>query len=108
MTNTEFRDLISQSVRHIKDSSKQSTNFDLGAPSINLKIVLGIVRPFPVDPAALFSGYEPDERIISVFYTNLMMTVWKASVRSAFLKTSLNSLPLSERVLRMDEIMHVD
>ena len=91
MTNSEFRHLMSQSVRHMQDLVNQTIDFDLGAQSVNLRIVLGIVQQFPVDLTSLFRGYQPEQRVVAVSYTNLMMVVLKASLRSAFLKTSLRT-----------------
>jgi len=39
-------------------------------------------------------------------YTEVLMAVLKAAVRSAFLETSLDALPLYEKVMGMNEVVH--
>ena len=107
ITNNEFRDLMSQLIRHIKIQLTRQWTLTWQHHQLILKVVLGVVQKSPVDGVYLFPNFMPEQRTIPISYTDLMMTVLKASLRSACLKTSLKSLSLFERVMDMDEILQI-
>lgn len=109
ISNPEFRDLITLAIRRIPQSADQTVKLCLLDPAIVLKSVLGSEQRFPVDLLALFPNFVVTHGTIDIdiSFTNLILMVLKASVRSAFLKTSLDSLPLFERVMKLDDVVYV-
>ena len=114
-SNQEFRDLINLSVRRLPQSIQQSVQIDLTNPALVVKAVFGAEQRFPIDLAALFPEHSTSTatdtmsgpNAVGVSFTHLVLIVLKASLRSAFLKTSLNSLPLFEQFAKMDEVVYV-
>lgn len=107
ISNEEFRDLITMSIRRIPQSIDQTVQLDLHNPAIVIKAVLGAEQRFPVDLPELFPNFVASQRSIDISFTHLVLIVLKASVRSAFLKTSLDSSPLFERVMKMDDTVYI-
>jgi hypothetical protein len=107
ISSEEFRDLINLSIGRIPQSIEEVVQLGLHNPSIIMKAVLGAERRFPVDLPPLFPNHVASQTAVDVSFTNLILIVLKASVRSAFLRTSLDSLPLFGQVTKKDDIDHI-
>lgn len=108
LTNPEFRDLISQSTRNIKDCMPSSLILDLESSTLNVVSVMGMVQKFPVDIDVLIDNPAMIDRTANkrIPYRNAILLVLKASLKSAYLQTSVDSQPLYQMVLEIDEIAH--
>jgi hypothetical protein len=107
LTNEEFRDLIAQSARHIEESINTSIVLDVANSTLNVPAVMGFVQRFPVELALLHPGLPTDDGPITITYCEVMFAALKACVRSTFLGTSLDSLPLFRTVLEMDTVVYI-
>ncbi|KAH7471345.1 hypothetical protein FOMA001_g13595 [Fusarium oxysporum f. sp. matthiolae] len=107
LCHEEFRDLITLAVRRMAQSISRTVQIDLENPAIVIKAVLGAEQRFPIDMNILFPDFLPEQQSIEITFTTLITIALKASLRSSFLKTSLNSLPLLERVVEMDDIIYI-
>lgn len=109
LTNTEFREIVGQSIRRIEECAGLIIKLDLVTSTINIPTVFGIVQKFPIEISVLLD--EPlsvqGQGHFDIGYTELLMLVLKASLRSAFLETSLDSLPLFKKVMSMNDVIHV-
>jgi hypothetical protein len=110
ITSPEFRDLISQSIRNLQACLPTSVVVDAVASTVGIGAAFGVVRQFPVDVDALVSD-EPQNiaRLgqIVVPYRDVLVFCLKASLRSTFLKTSLNSAPLFGWLMGGEEVLEV-
>jgi hypothetical protein len=107
LTNSEFRAMITQSARHIPEVATKTLNLDLGIGALLVPAVMGYIQEFPVEFPALYPGEEARAGIIAVPYPQLMFACLKACVRSTFLETSLDSLPLFKAVTNMRPVVHM-
>jgi hypothetical protein len=106
ITNAEFRSMIAQSARHLDISINSGVDVDFGAGSLNIQAVFGIMQPFPFDLDVLFPNEIVEHNIVRVKYSAVILSALKASLRSAFLVTSMDSLPLFELVMSSDGLVH--
>lgn len=98
LTNTEFRDVMKQSLRKLQQCLSASVTVDMESGTVDVITVFGVVQKFPV------SGNIDRTIKHVVSYEQVLLMALKAVVRSTFLQTSLNSEPLLDRVLEMEEI----
>lgn len=99
ITNAEFRDLISQSVRTLQACLTTSIVIDVAASTVNVGAAFGVVRKFPFDVDVLVDEVSQDLTQIVVPYRDVLFLVLKASLRSTFLRTSLDSAPLFDWIM---------
>lgn len=109
LTSPEFRDILSQSVRMLGEFINVKVHLDVDNASLNVPAMLGIIQKFPVDRGLLSetAGGALPSGLLDILYTELVLLSLKATVRSAFLETSLDSTPLFERVMAMSEVIYV-
>lgn len=108
ITNPEFRALIAQSARHIPASVNTSVVVDVENGCLTIPTVMGIMQKFAIDFDAVMHENDRQDTPITLSYTMLMILSLKASLRSTFFETSLDSLPLFEKVMSMkDQIAYV-
>lgn len=107
ISSEEFRDLINMSIRRIPQSIDQTVQLDLDHPALIMRTVLGAEQRFPVDLSALCPNHVASQSALDISFSNLILIVLKASLRSAFLKTSLDSLPLFEQVMKMEDVVYI-
>lgn len=108
LINSEFRDIVTQSSRHIPALKGSTVDLTFGdPPALELPTVMGVVRKFPVELGAMFPGEVLGAQTTKVKYSDVMFAALRACLRSAILKTSINSTPLYDRWLRMGEIIQV-
>lgn len=60
-----------------------------------------------MDLSVLFQGHVASKSVVEISFTYFVLAALKAMLRSVFLKTSVNSLPLFERVMNMDETVYI-
>lgn len=102
LTNAEFRDLITQTLRRIDEGLHSSMSLDLKKSTIDIITVMGLVQHFAVDLDVLVSKPAKDGQLV-IPYTRVMLLVLQASLRSTVLETSMDSLPLFQQVLGLTE-----
>lgn len=107
ISSEELRDLINMSIRRIPQSIDQTVQLGLNNPALIMRTVLGAEQRFPVDLQAFFPNYAASQSAVDISFTNLILVVLKASLRSAIVKTSLDSLPLFEQVMKMDDVVYI-
>lgn len=107
ITNEEFRDLINMSIRRIPQSINQTVRLNMNNPALIMRTVLGVQQRFPVDLSALFPNYTASQGAVEISFTDLILIVLKASLRSVFLKTSMDPLPLFDQVMKMDDVVYI-
>jgi hypothetical protein len=77
--------------------------------TVNVNTSFGVVQKFPIDLESLVA--RPDEvdttakHVLS--YPMVILLMLKGCLRSAFLDTSLDSLPLFNRTLELNEVVNV-
>ena len=96
ITNPEFRSLIAQSLRHIPMTAGTSVTVDLAKSCLVMPTVMGVLQEFAIDFDSLFPGTDPRAPAITITYTMLLILSLRASLRSTFFETSVDSLPLFE------------
>lgn len=108
-TNAEFRDLTSQSVRNIKECLSLTVTLDMTSSTLNVVSAMGMVQKFPVDIDVLFTNPTAIDRSkdIVIPYKSVLLLVTKATLKSAYLETCLDSEPLFSCVMGMDEVAFV-
>ena len=110
VTNPEFRDLISQSIRTLEACLPTSIVVDAKASTVNVGAAFGLIRKFPVDVDVLVDD-EPEDIAglgsIVIPYRDVLVLCLKASLRSTFLKTSLDSTPLFDWLMGGEEVLDV-
>lgn len=106
LTNPEFRSMITQSARHIEAAAQSSIALNLRESRIEVSSVFGIPQIFPIDFEVLCPGEVLPDEVVAIPYVNLIMAALKATLRSTFLNTSVNSLPLFSKVMAADELIY--
>jgi hypothetical protein len=106
ITNEEFRALISQSARHIEESVNTTLELDIVKGTLNIPAVMGFIQRFPVELAVLHPELPRSDGPITVKYREVMFAALKASVRSAVLETSLDSLPLFRAFFNLKSVAY--
>jgi hypothetical protein len=107
ITNEEFRDIITQSARHIDEAINTSIVLDVVNGTLNVPAVMGFTQRFPLALALLHPELPNDDGPITITFGEVIFAALKASVRSTFLETSLDSLPLFRTVLEMDTVVWI-
>lgn len=107
LCHEEIRHLITLAVRRITHSLSGSVQIDLESPALVMTAVLGSEQRFPIDMQALFPEFRHEQQRLDVTFTTLLLVTLKACLRSSFLKTSLDSLPLMECIAEMEDIIRV-
>lgn len=109
LTSPEFRDIISQSVRMLDECINSKIHLNLDDATLNVPAVFGIVKKFPVDRGLLVesAGRALPPGVLEIDYTVLILLALKATIRSSFLETSLDSTPLFEKVMAMSDVVYV-
>jgi hypothetical protein len=109
LTSPEFRDLINQSLRNIKECMKAEITVDIAdvTASVNVPAAFGIIQRFPIDIDVLMERADitsiVGQHVLS--YPIILLLFLKAVLRSAFLRTSLDSMPLWDVVLSAEEVV---
>jgi hypothetical protein len=109
LTSSEFRDLINQSLRNIKDCVKSQITIDVSdvTASVNVPAAFGMIQRFPIDTDVLMERADipsiVGQHVLS--YPTVLLLFLKAVVRSTFLRTSLDSMPLWDVVLSAEEVV---
>jgi hypothetical protein len=107
ITNAEFRAMIAQSARHLDTSLNPSVQLDLHEASLIVPSTFGIMQHFPLDFDVLYTnGVVDGDLMISIKHSTIMLSALRASLRSAFLVASIDSLPLFESVMNSQGILH--
>lgn len=106
ITNAEFRAMITQSARHIDAAARSSIDLNFSQSRIEVSSYFGIPQYFPIDFHVLCHGEVLPEQPIEIPFNVLLMAALKAILRSTFLNTSLNSLPLFKKVMAADELIY--
>ncbi|KAJ9602905.1 hypothetical protein H2200_012685 [Cladophialophora chaetospira] len=108
LTNNEFRDIMSQTVRLIPESKDATIELTLGTPAtLNVPTVMGAVQRFVVDLGALFPSTPVGAGTVSIKYAHVVFAVLKACLRSAMIETSLDSSPLFTAFLQMNDVVYM-
>jgi hypothetical protein len=110
ITNPEFRDLISQSVRTLRACLTTSLVVNISASAVYVSAAFGVVKQFPIDVDVLVDEASQDISSLGqivVPYKDVLFLVLKASLRSTFLKTSLDSAPLFDWIMRAGETIEL-
>ncbi|KAK5112678.1 hypothetical protein LTR85_011189 [Meristemomyces frigidus] len=109
ITSPEFRNIVGQSIRRIDACAGTTVKLDLATSAVGIPTVFGIIQKFPVKIDVLVDDPQALQRTghIDIVYPVFVMLVLKAALRSAFLDTSLDSLPLFEKVMSLEDVVHV-
>jgi hypothetical protein len=102
VTSPEFRSLISQSLRDPEACLPGKITFDAETATIAIGTVMGAVKRLPIDLDVLLDNPQRFVRseVTELRYVEVLLLLLKACLRSTFLKTSLDSTPLFDDVLR--------
>ncbi|KAH9240173.1 hypothetical protein K456DRAFT_1719498 [Colletotrichum gloeosporioides 23] len=108
ITSAEFRDFLTSVVRMIPESTGKSVTLDLGpASTLNVPSVMGVIQKYPVDITQIFPGENISIEAVEIRFHHLIFAALKACLRSTVLETSLDSTPLFEAFLQMNEVVHM-
>ncbi|SMR57608.1 unnamed protein product [Zymoseptoria tritici ST99CH_3D1] len=109
LTSREFRDLVVQSLRSIEDCMSTSLFVDMTNSTLDMEVILGTMKKFPVDLGVLLPELTPEEKLVrwQIPYTYMLLLTLRAALKSAYLRTSLDSQPLFDLVLGMDDLGYV-
>lgn len=109
VTSPEFRDIFSQSIRELQACLSTKIALDTAAGTLNVPTVFGSIKKFPIELDSLLSDPQAlrQQDQIELPYVRVVLMVFKACLKSTFLKTSLGSDPLFEEAFRTNEILEV-
>jgi hypothetical protein len=107
MTNEEFRALISQSVRHIDDLMATSIELDVVNATLNVPAVMGFIQRFPVHLDVLHPTLPRTDGPLAIKFLEVMFAALRASLKSAALETSLDSLPLFKAFFGLSNVAYL-
>lgn len=110
VTSPEIRDIVSQSIRNLESCLPVKIVLDKSAATLNLVTVLGLTKRFPLEVDVLLESPQAfrKEQQAELPYIQFLLLVLKASLKSLFMRTSLDSGPLFAEVLRSDEVLEMD
>ncbi|KAI0177743.1 hypothetical protein BJ166DRAFT_30422 [Pestalotiopsis sp. NC0098] len=108
ITSAEFRDIVARLARMIPEASDKLLTLECGPVTmLCIPSLLGVVQKFPVDFGVLYPGETIAVEAIQLSLSRLMFAALKACLRSVFLETCLESTPLFEAFIDMNDEIQV-
>lgn len=101
VTSPEFRDLIRQSMDNLEACLPQVIVLDRKEATLDVISVLGTVKKFPLELDVLVDDPQAYRNAgqVDLPYADVLLIVLKASLKSTFIRTSLESEPLFAEAL---------
>lgn len=107
ITNSEFRDLVYDSLRSLQETASSTISLDMPSATLKVPKAFGVMQHFYVDWQEMFPEEVRNHETLSVSYTQIVLATTQSLVKCEMLRCCPDSKPLIDTVMKLGDVVYM-